>query len=205
MICGINSTKSRSTHHSDAAEMRRILTSTRWTYSRDFEEVKDRLAKVTIGKMPEGMLVDVAVCEHHSGTVLVSARIDHHCSNSELHTSKDSHKLESLQPHLRTISQMSSRNVYSIDGSKCTGLLDVHAVASRFRASGITTQTYFLSWHVNKRDLTLLRQFFEEAGYDDILPPSNSHCVQMIPSLGRMYPRRSAWISMFFPIVIWQS
>jgi len=204
LLCGLKSTKHRSTQHLDAAEIKRIFTSTQWTCGQDFEEVNDRLVKISIGKMPEGMLVDldiefsptsgkifeVAVCEHHSGTVLVNARIEHHCSNSEPHASREGHKSESLQQILRGISLRSSGNVYGTykDRSKCNGLLDVHAVAKLFRGSGITTQTYFLTWHKTKKDLTLLRQFFEEAGYDDILPPSNNNCVQMIPQFKRNVP-----------------
>ncbi len=169
-----------------------------WTYTYHFQEVENRLALIADGKMPGGMLVDldiefsatsgkvfeVGICEHYSGKVLVNARIEHNCSNVELHANSSSSKTF----YQGMISRKSALRVYGKDLSQCTGLFDVHALARLFQACGITPRTYFLSWHKNKQDLVLLRRLFENAGYHNILPSSDDYCQQMIPQFRRNIP-----------------
>jgi hypothetical protein len=66
-------------------------------------------------------------------------------------------------------------------------VLDVHAIATKFREGGITTDSIILTWHRTAKDLEFLRKLFDAAGcndYKNILPPKH-HCVFMIPEFRR--------------------
>ena len=67
-------------------------------------------------------------------------------------------------------------------------LLDVHSIASLLRGI-ITYNPIVLTWHQTRADMTMLEQFLKEAGYDDILPPTDN-CIPMIPQSRRNMPKR---------------
>lgn len=83
------------------------------------------------------------------------------------------------------MSTVTANDVYK--GGKNTDLLSVHDIAARCREGGVTSESVVLTWHIHARDLVLLRRLFEEAGYDDILPPDNN-CVPMIPQFRKNLP-----------------
>jgi hypothetical protein len=157
LIIGV-SRYNRPESHLDAATLRQALERTQWTYSQAMEEVMNRKANIADGGMPgammayldiefppaSGKIFKVGLCKYHSGQGLVNARVQHDCSGFEPHKVSNSAK---QNPFSKAFSTKSSISVYGRDRSKCTDLLDVHAMAAQFRKRGITPQSIFLTWH----------------------------------------------------------
>jgi len=57
--------------------------------------------------------------------------------------------------------------------------MDVHKIAGTLLQKGITPDTIFLVWHVNKMDLQIVRDLLESSGYHDFLPP-DENCITLI-------------------------
>jgi len=135
-----------------------------------------------------------------SGKKLVDARIEHDCSDSELHTPPPS-KLRPVHHLEKGTSMNTSANIYGPDRRKCTNLLNVHDIAAQSRECGITPQSIIPTWHLHKMDLVLLREFLEEAGYGDILPP-DENCIPMIPEYRKNLPKKfAAKLEILFPLL----
>jgi len=134
------------------------------------------------------------LCEYPSGKELVNARIKHDCTELELHQSSKSMR---NHPFSFAISKRASTLVYGKDRTKCTDLVHAHNIAAQFREHGITPQSIILTWHLHTMDLVLLKEFFEEAGYYDILPP-NENCIPMIPQFQKNLPKM--WGGRRFPM-----
>lgn len=199
--------------HQDNAGLRQAFERTQWTYSLAFEKVINGKADIANGKRPGATLIcldiefssisrkifELGVCEYVSGKKLVDARIEH-CSDSELHKPPQG-KLRRIHPLEKGISTNASAKVYGLDRRKCTNLLNVHGIAAQFQECGITPQSIILTWHLSKMDLVLLREFFEEAGYDDILPP-NENCIPMIPHYQKNLPKKfPTKLEVLFPLL----
>jgi len=56
------------------------------------------------------------------------------------------------------------------------GSLDAHQVAKELKKQGVTPQTVFVVWALNKSDLRALRQWLEAEGHSGILP-QEENCV----------------------------
>jgi len=156
---------------------------TQWTCGEAFERVLNNRGRTKVVCLDlefssiSRKVFEVGLCEYPSGKELVNARIKHDCTELELHQSSKSMR---NRPFSFAISKRASTLVYGKDRTKCTDLVDVHNIAAQFREHGITPQSIILTWHLNTMDLVLLKEFFEEAGYYDILPP-NENCIPMIP------------------------
>jgi hypothetical protein len=130
-----------------------------------------------------GKVFEVGLCEYYSGKVLINARVKYDGHDADLHKPRDDAK--PAHPFLKAMSTVTANKVYN--GGKNTDLLSVHDIAARCREGGVTSESVVLTWHIEVRDLVLLRQLFEEAGYDDILPPDNN-CIPMIPQFRKNLP-----------------
>jgi hypothetical protein len=178
--------------HRDAATRNLRLGETQWTCGEAFEKVlnnRDGTKVVCLDLEFSALsrkIFEIGLCEYPSGKELVNARIKHDCTDLELH--KTASNFMQIHPFSQSISKRTSSNVYGKERMKCTGLIDVHSVATQFREHGITPRSIILSWHIHAMDLVLLREFFEETGYNDILPP-NENCILMIPLYQKNLPK----------------
>jgi hypothetical protein len=182
----------------DVEKVRASIDQIQWTYRPLFQEVIHRCGCIVKGKMPQGMLVcidtefsaasekvfEIGVCEFESGKPLVDTRVKHHCSEDELHQFPNPLK---ANPYQRLISIRTSQRIYGTGPQNRMDVLDVHAIATKFREGGITPDSIILTWHRTAKDLELLRKLFDESGckdYKNILPPKH-HCMFMIPEFRR--------------------
>jgi hypothetical protein len=126
------------------------------------------------------------LCEYYSEKVRFHARVKYDGHDADLHKPRDDAK--PAHPLLKAVSTVTANSVYN--GGKNTDLLSVHDIAARCREGSVTSESMVLTWHIHATDLVLLRRLFEEAGYDDILPPDNN-CIPMIPQFRKNLPTTS--------------
>jgi hypothetical protein len=121
--------------------------------------------------MPQGMLVcidtefsaalgkvfEIGVCEFESGKPLVNTRVKHNCSDDELHQFPNPFK---ANPFQRLVFIRASQRIYGTGLQNRMNVLDVHAIATKFREGGITPDSIVLTWHRVAKDLELLRKLF---------------------------------------------
>jgi len=78
------------------------------------------------------------------------------------------------------ISFQSLRKVYgSTDSEKCSGKKTAREIAEMLKSPGVSQKSISLVWHVNRFDLTILRELLKSKGYTDIVPPQGN-CIPMI-------------------------
>ena len=125
--------------------------------------------------------------EFNSGKVLLDSRVDNQCSTEELLERPDGCLLESYE---RKRSFQTLQKVYgSRDPAKCSEKKTPREIAEILKNAGVTKQSIILVWHTGYFDLTLLRELFDSAGCDDILPPTEN-CIPMINHFRQGLPPR---------------
>lgn len=162
-----------------------------WPIQPSFQIVIDLLQRIRDGREAEGSLLtldtefisftrrvlEVAVGEVHSGKILIDVRVDHQCSTEELLKMPDGRPMGLKE---QRISFQSLRQVYgSTDSEKCSGKKTAREIAEMLKSAGVSQKSIILVWHVNRSDLTILRELLESKGYTDILPPQEN-CIPMI-------------------------
>ncbi|KAK5995590.1 hypothetical protein PT974_04003 [Cladobotryum mycophilum] len=179
-----------------------------WPTSRGFKAVIDQLQKVRDGSESEASLLildtdfiattrrvlEVAVGEFNSGKILLDSQVDNQCSTEELLERPDGRLLESYE---RKQSYRTLQKVYgSHDPAKCSNKKTPREIAEILKNAGVTKQSIILVWHTGYFDLTLLRELFESAGCDDILPPVKN-CIPMTNHFRQGLPPRDQTGRMF--------
>jgi hypothetical protein len=140
--------------------------------------------------LPSRKVFEVGMTTAHSKKVLMNSRIKHDCSDEDL-LRPATQRMQPPTPEEIAFGCRAMRAIYGTDRSNCTGLQNVHEVASQLRKAGITPKTVFLSWHTSPTDLILLRELLASGGYDDILP-SNENCILLIPEYRKGLPKNSS-------------
>ena len=179
-----------------------------WPIHPSLQIVKDLLQRIRDGREAEGSLLtldtefisftrrvlEVAVGEVHAGKVLIDVRVDHQCSTEDLLKMPDG-RLMGLKE--QRISFQSLRQVYgSTDSEKCSGKKTAREIAEMLKSAGVSQKSIILVWHVNRFDLTVLRELLESKGYTDILPPQGN-CIPMIKHYpSGIAPKRQDWQSL---------
>ena len=184
--------------------------STGWTHQNQaFDKItgRDRNVKVVCLDLEfsstSRKIFEVGIIDFDSNKTSIDARIKHDCTDAELHQPirEEGSKSKDIHAIRTAISRVFSGKVYGLHRQKCTNLRDVHCVARQARESGITPDTIILVWHKTYLDLSLLREFFEEAGYHNILP-LKENCVPMIPLFGQSLPKGCPLsLEIIFPMI----
>lgn len=157
-----------------------------WHCSADYEIVRQRISEISTGKRPGSALVvlddefsqvprkvlELAIIERVSGRVLINTAVEHQ---------EDGMDRQPLygNPYGKYLGHLTEASISRRSRKGRIGRMDVHSIAQKLRSAQISKDTIILVWHQNVSDLTLLREFLEAAGYDDILP-TDKNCIPMI-------------------------
>jgi hypothetical protein len=154
----------------------------KWNGDAVSDQVTSLLEKIANGEMPESTLValdiefwlpsrkvfEVGMTKAHSKKALMNTRIKHDCSDQDL-LRPATQRMQPPTSEEIAFGYRAMRAIYGTDRSNCTGLQNVHEVASQLRKAGITPKTVFLSCDTSPTDLILSEanifpegfQFFE--------------------------------------------
>ncbi|KAG4291190.1 hypothetical protein FPRO06_03076 [Fusarium proliferatum] len=141
--------------------------------------------------------MEFAMIECVSGKTLINTLVEHPNGIKHVSTKREASVWE------KTLSRIQEKGVYS--RSRNLDRLNVHEIARKIKASGVTPKSLILVWHTSPFDLRLLRNFLSQGGYDDILP-GDENCFTLVqqfrlnlPKIGKeqkMFPLR---LEILFP------
>ncbi|KAM5514001.1 hypothetical protein FOXYSP1_04968 [Fusarium oxysporum f. sp. phaseoli] len=124
--------------------------------------------------------MEFAIIECVSGKTLVNTLVEHPDGIKHVSTKREASVWE------KTLSRIQEKGVYS--RNRNIDRLNVHEIARRIKASGITPESLVLVWHIRPFDLQLLRDFLLAGGYDNILP-GDENCCTLIQLFRRNLPK----------------
>ncbi|KAG5746776.1 hypothetical protein H9Q70_010552 [Fusarium xylarioides] len=182
-----------------------------WTVTPEFSRVEECIREIENDERPGtdcvvlddeftivgSQLMEFAIIECVSGKTLVNTLVEHPGGIKHVSTKREASVWE------KTLSRIQEKGVYS--RSRNLDRLNVHEIARKIKASGITSKSLILVWHTSRFDLRLLRNFLSQGGYDDILP-GDENCFTLVqqfrlnlPKIGKekkMFPLR---LEILFP------